>query len=123
MAHTPYCLENTTRTLNLPGGGLAAIPLLGQPVTKIVNLDAGEGITIMVALADAIANDGDGVVVLTSSGGVTWTLPIAFFVSPLRLVLPVAILSIGFTATAHGHAVFVRDGDLPEDKCSFTPGD
>ena len=122
MAHTPYCLENTTRTLNLPGGGLEPIVLAGQLVTRLVNLDAGEGVTIMVALADAVANDGDGVVVFSGHGGESWTLPVAFFVSPLRVVPPISIKSIGFNATAHGRAVLIRDGDMPEDKCSFNPG-
>lgn len=120
--HTPYCLSNTTRTLNLPGGGLEPIVLAGQLVTKLVNLDSGEGVTIMVALADAIANDGDGVVVFTGPGNEVWTLPIAFFVAPLRVVPPTAIKTIGFNATAHGRAVLIRDGDMPQDKCSFNEG-
>lgn len=118
---TPYCTLPTNRTLNLPGGGLEPVTLAGQPVTRNIALDAGEGVTIVVAILSGASTDGE--VILATPSGKRWVIPIAFFVSPLRVVPPEPILTISFNATAAGHAIFVRDGDMPQDKDSFTPGD
>lgn len=123
MAHTPYCLSATSRTLNLPGGGMEPVVLAGQPVAINIALDAGEGVTVMVAIDSVGQADGE-VVLLGIDGRTRWVFPISFvgLVGPIRLVPPSAIKQIQFNTAANGFAVYVRDGDIPTDKCSFNPG-
>lgn len=123
MSHTPYCLQATAPTLNLPGGGLEPVVLAGQPISINIGLDAGEGVTIMVAIDSVGQADGE-VVLLGVDGRTRWVFPISFvgLVGPIRLVPPSAIKSIQFNTAASGFAVYVRDGDVSQDKCSFNPG-
>lgn len=123
MAHTPYCIAAVVPTLNLPGGGLPLVAIAaGQPVTINLALDAGEGIVIMVATHLETAQDGE--VILIGVDGTQWVIPSPFIGigAPLRLVPPVAIKAIKFVFATQATAIYVRDGDLPQDKCSFDPG-
>jgi hypothetical protein len=123
VAHSPFCLSHNVPTLNLPGGGLPLIQIAaGQPETVQLNLDSGEGVTVMVATHLQASND--GLVQLIAIDGKTWDFPISFIglVGPIRFTAPVKIASIKFSSATAATAIVVRDGDIPQTNCSFNEG-
>jgi len=116
--HTPYCLEHSIPTINLPFGGSSFDVTLTPNVTttKAIEVSPGHALVFIGAPVSGASFK----LTFTYDDGTTVTIPYAAQF-PFRIVTARKIVSVGILSAQAASITFWAEANAPETAPSFQP--